>query len=456
MVFKIYIGKRPNSRGKVEISLRMRHGKIDQQARTNLWILPSAASVENRDIENGLSQGIHYIINVAADATPSEKADISATSESLERLIDYLEESFCLMRRRGVKAGWLADTIERFHAEEIPRLAEERTEAVGLVDAFINITSGPDCSESRMMAYALVRRSLARFEAFRRLKFPRFKLYTGRMDEGCLKNLERFMLKEHVWVKRYPQLSNGYGLEGRTRPKSQNTVYDRMKLLKAVMRWGVRTRRIPVNPFDNFVKGQNVYGTPVYLTLDERRKIELHDFSGNPKLALQRDVFIFQCCVGCRVSDLMNLTSANIIDGELNYVARKTREGRPLTIKVPLNQTAKSIVERYADPLRESLFPTVYSRMGYNNIIKEILREAGIKRKVVVIDPLTRLGVCRPLYEVASSHMARRTFIGNIFKKFKDQGLVSALSGHAPGSHAFARYREIDAELKREMVAAID
>ena len=89
-------------------------------------------------------------------------------------------------------------------------------------------------------------------------------------------------------------------------------------------------------------------------------------------------------------------------------------------------------------------------------MIKDILRLAGITRKVVVIDPLTREAVCRRLYEVASSHMARRTFIGNIFKKFKDQNLVSELSGHAPGSHAFARYREIDTELKREMVAAID
>ena len=58
-----------------------------------------------------------------------------------------------------------------------------------------------------------------------------------------------------------------------------------MKLLKAVMTWGVKTRRIPSNPFDTFVSGQNVYGTPVYLTLDERRKVELHDFSYDPRLA---------------------------------------------------------------------------------------------------------------------------------------------------------------------------
>ena len=52
--------------------------------------------------------------------------------------------------------------------------------------------------------------------------------------------------------------------------------------------------------------------------------------------------------------------------------------------------------------------------------------------------------------------MARRTFTGIIYKLFKDQALVSELTGHAPGSRAFARYREIDQEMRREMVSALD
>ena len=156
------------------------------------------------------------------------------------------------------------------------------------------------------------------------------------------------------------------------------------------------------------------------------------------------------------MSDLVRLTRSNIVDGELNYVARKTREGRPVTIKVPLNITARRILQRYSDSSRESLFPEIYSRVGYNSVIKQILKLAGIDRKVVVVNPLTREAECRRIYEVASSHMARRTFIGNIYKKFKDQGLVSELSGHSPGSHAFTRYREIDVEMKREMVSAIE
>ena len=73
-----------------------------------------------------------------------------------------------------------------------------------------------------------------------------------------------------------------------------------------------------------------------------------------------------------------------------------------------------------------------------------------------VLDQQTRQEIQRPLYEVASSHMARRTFIGNIYKKVKDPNLVGALSGHKEGSRAFARYRTIDDDLKKEMIGFLD
>ena len=49
---------------------------------------------------------------------------------------------------------------------------------------------------------------------------------------------------------------------------------------------------------------------------------------------------------------------------------------------------------------------------------------------------------------VASSHLARRCFVGNLYKQVKDPNLVGALSGHKEGSRAFARYREIDEDMK--------
>lgn len=52
--------------------------------------------------------------------------------------------------------------------------------------------------------------------------------------------------------------------------------------------------------------------------------------------------------------------------------------------------------------------------------------------------------------------MARRTFIGNMYKKVKDPNLVGSMSGHKEGSKAFARYRDIDEEMKRELIDLLE
>lgn len=54
------------------------------------------------------------------------------------------------------------------------------------------------------------------------------------------------------------------------------------------------------------------------------------------------------------------------------------------------------------------------------------------------------------------SQMARRSFIGNIYTKVKDPNLVGALSGHKEGSTAFERYRNIDEDMKKELVNLLD
>ena len=115
---------------------------------------------------------------------------------------------------------------------------------------------------------------------------------------------------------------------------------------------------------------------------------------------------------------------------------------------------AREILERYKD-LENALLPR-FSHFGYNKKIKEILKYVGIDRKVIVLDPKTREDVARPLYEVASTHTARKTFIGNLYRQVKDPNLIASMSGHSEGSRAFARYRKIDDEMKKELVNLLD
>lgn len=207
-------------------------------------------------------------------------------------------------------------------------------------------------------------------------------------------------------------------------------------------------------PCDKFPIEECTYDTPHYITLEEKDRIINADLSATPQLTKQRDIFIFQTLIGCRVSDLYRMTKLNVVNEAIEYIPKKTKEGNPVTVRVPLNDKAKEILERHKE-YKGKLLPFI-SEQKYNDAIKKIFKLAGVDRIVTILDPLTHNEVKRPIYEVASSHLARRTFIGNIYKKVKDPNLVSALSGHKEGSKAFRRYRDIDEEMKKDLVKLLD
>lgn len=205
-------------------------------------------------------------------------------------------------------------------------------------------------------------------------------------------------------------------------------------------------------------KTTEVYGTPYYITLEARDKIAGYDLSANPSLEAQRDIFIFQCLIGCRVSDLMAMTPGSIINGAIEYMLQKTKGERPQVVRVPLNAIAKALVEKYAgsdDLMNGKLFPFISSQK-YNVEIKKIFTTCGVNRMVTVLNPTTGAEEKRPMNEIASSHLARLTFIGNLYKKVKAPNLIGSLSGHKEGSKAFARYRDIDEDMKKELVNLLD
>ena len=57
---------------------------------------------------------------------------------------------------------------------------------------------------------------------------------------------------------------------------------------------------------------------------------------------------------------------------------------------------------------------------------------------------------------MAATHLARRTFVGNLYKKIKDPDIIGSMSGHANGSRSFIRYRSIDDDIKNEAIRYIE
>lgn len=230
---------------------------------------------------------------------------------------------------------------------------------------------------------------------------------------------------------------------------SENSTAGRLRQLRTLVYWYGKPTP---NPFETFSMPREVYGTPIYLTQEERDYLAvLPDLSESKKV--QRDIFIFHCHIGCRVSDLYQLTPANVTkDGWLIYVPQKTAKEKPQTVEVPLSPTALAIIERYKDTdTRGRLLPFI-SVMKYNDAIRYICKAAALDRSVMVRDKKSGQTTPRPLYEVVTTHTARKTFTQIIYSATPNQRLVASLTGHSENSRAFARYTTIDKDMKQRAV----
>lgn len=349
--------------------------------------------------------------------------------------------------KNGLASDWLTSTIDRYN---FPEKYEAQGAPITLVDAFQNYLTQNKISTQRAKNTQVVLRSLLRYEAY-----TGEAIHLDTFTADNIREFEAYIRHEGEIVEKHPELLTTCPESRKIEARSENTIISRLEILRAVTLWAVKNGHTTNNPFTRFTFGNCVYGTPYYISVEERNHLYNFDLSEHPAIAVQRDIFIFQCLTGCRVSDLLKLTRSNLISGGIEYVPIKTREERGATVRVPLNSIAAEIVARYEDESRTALLPFV-SAQKYNEDIKAAFTLAGLTRPVTVLDPKTRQEVQRPLNEIASSHLARRTFVGNLYKQVKDPNLIAKLSGHAEGSRAFARYRDIDEDMRRELVSMLE
>jgi site-specific recombinase XerD len=379
--------------------------------------------------------------------------ELLLSQKRINDLGSHLVESFASADKTKINKDWLKIEIERFWHPDRGRTDEQER---GVFDAFERFLGEKPISDNRLRHYKVLGRMLKRYELYRSYQSRNiFKLSFDIFSDSLLRDFEKYLVIEHKIFETHNELFKEVPESKKPGRRGPNTIYGIFQKLRCFILWAIEKGLCNTNPFRGYSMKTPVYGTPIYITLEERDIILHTEFTDRPALAVQRDVFVFQCLVGCRVGDLIKLKKCNRINGAIEYIPRKTMDGRTNTIRVPLNETAKPLLDKYADTPGDQLMPFI-SQVNYNLALKEIFTIAGINRIVTVINPQTREEEQKPLNEIASSHIARRTFIGNLYKKVKDPSLVGSLSGHKDGSKAFARYRDIDEEIKKDLVKLIE
>jgi len=234
---------------------------------------------------------------------------------------------------------------------------------------------------------------------------------------------------------------------------SRNTAISDIKGLRAFYGHSNKHGWTVNYPFKSFSIDTESFGDPVFITVEERDKLYSADIQ-NEILSQVRDIFVFQCFIGCRVGDLLNLKKTNMVGHCIEYIASKTRDDKPRIARVPLSEKAKAILAKYDLPDGE-LLPFLSSHQ-YNINLKLLFKSVGLTRMVTIADPNTRQTVQKSISDIASSHMARRVFIGNLHRKGVKNEIIASMSGHVENSKAFSRYYNINQEDQHNAIKLIE
>lgn len=410
----------------VPLSLRFKEGTaVDKFLVTKIMVNPNLWDSKNQQIK------ARMVCN------EEMRQQVDGEIKSIRR---FFEDAY-QHDRDNIDKEWPKKILDKYYNPNKYKkeTVEEKKTLLSLYDYYLEMHP---LSAIRIRNNKVVERVLQRYELFVRLTHPRkkkFTLYVDDVDTTMLHDIWKYVKNEHIYRDNYPELFEAAPEKRPSKPRGENTIIDYFCKIRTFFLWCYDNGLTQNRPFDKFNIPEPVYGTPVFITLEERDKLLDTDLSDDKRLEKQRDFFVFQTLVGCRVSDLYAMTRKNIINDAVEYIADKTVDGNPRTIRVPLNSISRAILDKYDWWKGETLFPFTHQQ-DYNEDIKKVFKRAGLDRMVTILNPTTRKQEQRHLYEVASSHMARRTFVGNLYLETKDKGMVATLSGHNSNSKAFDRY----------------
>ena len=299
-------------------------------------------------------------------------------------------------------------------------------------------------------------------------KLQRFLIITGRstltageFTSEIMLEFRKFIYDEYLYVPRYPELyPRGSGHRPPTKRCCDSTVVHDLKLLQSFFAELESLGEIQDSPFRKISLKKRraimhvMYDDPVFLHADEFRQVLETKVPCDMQWA--KDIFVLNCAIGCRIGDLLRLTPDKVAVSDegipyIHYIPSKTigRQTTNKEVATPLIEPAMEIIRRTNLKLIDG--NPNHGKQRYNKTLRKLLQFCGINRRVNYFCPEVCDNVCKPLYEVASSKLARKTHI-DMLNKVQINYYAAGL--HNTGSDAVFRYTLLELSDRNALMQA--
>ncbi len=265
-------------------------------------------------------------------------------------------------------------------------------------------TQQPNINHATLRALVKVKNNLLRYASERKTK-----LELAELDA-------KFFSDFRNWLHAAPRLHN------------TNTVQKTLSTVKGFARLA-ESRGFQVNQSYQFFKlPKRTQVSKIALSFEQLEQLHALDLSANDHLKKVRDLFLIGAYTGLRFSDFTRIRPEHIQDHRGQKVIEITTQKTDQTVYIPLHPVLDDVLKKYGYKS-----PSI-SNQKMNDYLKELGRMAGFNDEKVVNDTTGGIRKERTvqLWEMLSTHVARRSFATNFYQKYPGQiDRIMKITGHS-------------------------
>jgi hypothetical protein len=262
-----------------------------------------------------------------------------------------------------------------------------------------------------------------------------------------------YLRSEYLYYDLYPEFFKPISKK-KIAFRKKNTIIGIMKKIHSFSNKYIELYGIEHDPFHGFEIGVEEYEAPITLTDEEYEYIQ-NNIVNDPELRIVQKMFILQSFFGLRYVDYSNAKKDDIVNGCMLAYPKKTIS-KIRKVSIPLNDFGTEIIDDFNDDTDTTYLVPRYTLDQFNIKLKELFKKLGLDRIVERYDEKNDSMVLLPLYEVASSHLARRTFINTLINEGYDNISIKKMAGMSENSREIVRYYNLNNKRSQDCSNSLD
>lgn len=255
--------KRYDTESSATVYLRLRDGRrVDMTSPTQLSINPNLWDEKSEAIKS----------KVVCDEEFRK-----TFNDDIRQLKSFIEQEYPANQEEPVEKGWLKMAVDKYYNPRKYMTEEEILEETKptLHELFLEFLEKHKLSDVRKKNFRVIGRAMLRYELYVRATkrgHKKYEMYIDDITSDTIRDMWDFFENEYRYFDEYPQIYEKIPEFRKPKQRGHNTMSEMFTRIRTFSLWCYDNKKTTNRPFDDFKIEECRYGTPIYITIEERIK----------------------------------------------------------------------------------------------------------------------------------------------------------------------------------------